>query len=51
MVLVVHQGLTEAAPRTTVSGLYRDRWRKTPSGWRFAHRAAHVDRDPGFSRP
>ena len=49
MVLVTHQGVTEAAPRPTVSGVYRDRWRKTHTGWRFAHQAAYVDRDPGFS--
>ena len=49
MVLVTHQGATEAAPRPTDSGVYHDRWRKTPEGWRLAHRAAHVDRNPGFS--
>jgi uncharacterized protein (TIGR02246 family) len=49
MVLVTHQGVTEAAPRPTVSGVYRDRWRKTHTGWRFAHRAAHLDRDVGVS--
>jgi len=42
MVLVTHQGV-EAAPRPTNSGVYHDRWRKTPGGWRLAHRAAHVD--------
>jgi len=47
MVLVTHQALAEAAPRPTLSGVYHDRWRKTPTGWRLAHRAAHVDRDPG----
>ena len=47
MVLVTHQGVGEAAPRPTASGVYHDRWRKTPEGWRLAHRAAHVDRDPG----
>jgi ketosteroid isomerase-like protein len=49
MVLVTHQGVTEAAPRPTDSGVYHDRWRKTPEGWRLAHRAAHVDLDPGSS--
>jgi ketosteroid isomerase-like protein len=44
MVLVTHQDLTEAAPRVTDSGVYHDRWRRTPDGWRLAHRAAHVDR-------
>ncbi len=50
MVLVTHQGVTEAAPRPTASGVYHDQWRKTHEGWRLAHRAAHVDRDPGFSK-
>jgi uncharacterized protein (TIGR02246 family) len=50
MILVTHQGLTEAAPRPTVSGVYHDQWRKTHEGWRLAHRAAHVDRDLGFSQ-
>ena len=50
MMLVTHQAVTDAAPRPIVSGVYHDRWRKTPKGWRFAHRAAHVDRDPGFSK-
>jgi len=49
MVLVTHQGVTEAAPRPTASGVYHDQWRKTHEGWRLAHRAAHVDRDRGFS--
>jgi hypothetical protein len=49
MVLVTHQGVAEVAPRPAVSGVYHDRWRKTPTGWRLAHRAAHVDRDPGLS--
>jgi len=47
MVLVTHQGVTEAAPRPTDSGVYHDRWRRTPEGWRLVHRAAQVDRDPG----
>ncbi len=49
MVLVTHQGVTETAPRPTNSGVYHDRWQKTPEGWRLAHRAAHVDRDPESS--
>ena len=27
-----------------------DDWRKTPTGWRLAHRSAYVDRDPGWSQ-
>ena len=50
MVLVTHQDVTEAAPRPTDSGVYHDQWRKTHEGWRLAHRAVHVDRDPGLSR-
>src|SRR5437867_12246998 len=48
MVLVTHQGVAEAAPRPIISGVYHDQWRKTHTGWRLAHRAAHVDGDPGF---
>jgi len=43
MVLVTHQGVTEAAPRTTASGVYHDHWRKTPEGWRLAHRILRRD--------
>jgi uncharacterized protein (TIGR02246 family) len=43
MVLVTRQGATEAAPRPTVSGVYHDQWRKTPEGWRFAHRRLYRD--------
>jgi ketosteroid isomerase-like protein len=50
MVLVTHQGIADPAPRPTVSGVYHDRWRRTQTGWQLAHRAAHLDRDPGFSR-
>lgn len=50
MVLVTHQGVAEAAPRPIVSGVYHDQWRKTHTRWRLAHRAAHVDRDPGVSQ-
>ena len=50
MVLVTHQDVAEAAPHPTISGVYHDQWRKTPTGWRLAHRAAYVDRDPGWSQ-
>jgi hypothetical protein len=49
MVPVTHQALDEPAPRPTLSGVYRDRWRKTPEGWKIEPGAAHVDRDPGLS--
>jgi uncharacterized protein (TIGR02246 family) len=48
MVLVTHQGVTEVAPRLTVSGIYHDQWRKTHEGWRLVHRTAQLDRDPGL---
>lgn len=44
MVLVTHQGVDEAAPTPTLSGVYHDEWRKTPQGWRFRHRALRHDR-------
>jgi hypothetical protein len=51
MVLVTHQGVTEEAPRPTASGVYHDQWRKTPEGWRFAHRILRCDTSaPLFSR-
>jgi hypothetical protein len=37
MVLITHQGIMEAAPRPTASGVYHDQWRKAPAGWRLAH--------------
>lgn len=43
MVLVTHQGITEVAPRPTASGVYHDQWRKTPEGWRLAHRILRHD--------
>jgi uncharacterized protein (TIGR02246 family) len=49
MVLVTRQGAADAAPRSTLPEVYHDDWRRTPTGWRLAHRAAYVDRDPGWS--
>jgi hypothetical protein len=46
MVLVTHQSAGEREPRPTRSGAYHDTWRKRPDGWRLAHRAAHLDRNP-----
>jgi hypothetical protein len=43
MVLVTHQGITEAAPRLTASGVYHDQWRKTQEGWQFAYRILRRD--------
>jgi SnoaL-like domain len=50
MMLVTHQGAADVTPRPVVSGVYHDRWRRTPAGWRLAHRAAHVDGDLDGSR-
>lgn len=46
MVLVTHQTLDDALPCLALTGVYHDLWRKTAVGWRLAHRAARVDRDP-----
>jgi ketosteroid isomerase-like protein len=44
MVLITHHGVTEAAPHPTDSGVYHDQWRKTPEGWRLAHRILRRDK-------
>lgn len=49
MVLVTRQESAGAQPYANLTGEYHDVWRKTPDGWRLAHRAAYIDRDPGFS--
>jgi hypothetical protein len=49
MVLVTHQEVTEAAPRPTATGVYHDQWRKTPEGWRFAHRILYRDKSAPLS--
>lgn len=48
MVLVTRQEATDTRPYVNLTGVYQDVWRKTPAGWRLAHRAAYTDRDPGF---
>lgn len=50
MILVTRQEATDTQPYVNLTGVYHDRWRKTPDGWRLAHRAAYADRDPGFSK-
>jgi uncharacterized protein (TIGR02246 family) len=50
MVLVTRQAATEMPPSVHLTGVYHDRWRKTPEGWRLAHRAAYADCDPGFAQ-
>jgi uncharacterized protein (TIGR02246 family) len=50
MLLVTRQEATETPPSVHLTGVYHDVWRKTPEGWRLAHRAAYPDRDPGFAQ-
>ena len=50
MVLVTRQETTDTRPYVNLTGTYHDVWRKTPAGWRLAHRGAYIDRDPGFSK-
>lgn len=50
MLLATRQEVGAPQPIVNLTGVYHDVWRKTPMGWRLAHRAAHLDRDPGFSR-
>jgi uncharacterized protein (TIGR02246 family) len=50
MLLLTRQGAPDAAPLLHLTGVYHDTWRKTGEGWRLAHRAARVDRDPGFAK-
>lgn len=41
--LVTYQYVAEATPRLIHTGMYRDRFLKTPEGWKFARREIHVD--------
>jgi uncharacterized protein (TIGR02246 family) len=50
MVLVTHQLQGEASPRLTLTGSYRDIWRRTDVGWQIVRRSAHVDRDVDLSK-
>jgi len=50
MVPVTRQEATDTRPYVNLTGVYHDLWRKTPLGWRLAHRAAYTDRDSGFSK-
>lgn len=49
MLLLTRQDAPDAAPVLHLTGVYRDKWRKTREGWRLAHREARVDRNPGFA--
>ena len=41
--LVTFQYAAETTPRPIHTGMYRDRFVKTPEGWRFAKREIHID--------
>jgi SnoaL-like domain len=43
MVLITHQGGTDPTPRPVLSGVYHDRWHKTPSGWHITQRPLRHD--------
>jgi hypothetical protein len=49
MLLLIVQGAPDSAPPLQLTGVHHDSWRKTSEGWRLVHRAAHLDRDPGFA--
>jgi 3-phenylpropionate/cinnamic acid dioxygenase small subunit len=40
---VTYQYATEVTPRPIHTGIYRDRFVKTPDGWRFARREIYID--------
>ena len=50
MLLLTRQNASDAAPVVQLTGIYHDKWRKTREGWRLVHRAACIDRDPGFAK-
>jgi len=41
--LVTFQYTVETAPRLVHTGMYQDRFLKTPEGWRFAKREIYID--------
>lgn len=45
MLVVAFQFRGEPAPRITNTGVYRDRFVRTPAGWRFARRDILVDQE------
>jgi hypothetical protein len=50
MFLVTRQTGFEDTPVPGLTGLYRDEWKKTPEGWRFARRTARSDRKGNFAK-
>ena len=43
MVLVLHQGVDDAAPSPILTGVYHDKHERTAAGWRIRHRAVLHD--------
>jgi ketosteroid isomerase-like protein len=43
MILLTHQYPGEAVPRVVVTGIYRDEFRRTAEGWKFARRDQYID--------
>ena len=39
MLILTVQAAQESSARVLTTGVYHDQWRKTPQGWRLAHRA------------
>jgi len=51
MILITHQGSHDPTPRPVLSGVYYDRWHKTPSGWQISQRTLrHDHHTPYLSR-
>lgn len=50
MLFLTRQGAPDAVPLLHLTSVYHDKWRKTREGWRLVHRAARVDRNPGFAK-
>lgn len=44
MLLLTRFAPGDRHPRTVLSGVYRDEWRRTDEGWRIARRVADLDR-------
>jgi hypothetical protein len=51
MVLITHQGGSDATPQPVLSGVYHDQWYKTPSGWRIAQRTLRHDHQKPYLSP
>jgi hypothetical protein len=51
MVLITHQGGSDPTPRPVLSGVYHDRWYKTPSGWQIAQRPLRHNHQKPYLSP